>query len=128
MEDDLSAVINERSDIMAGTKQYEPLSFKLAETWIDASAQTQERTAKLGESYIKAFQEGQKASFDLVLGWMKLMRDLRTLSFDYVQESARTGNEALSSLIRVQDEVRHDLKDRFDQQVTEIEKVAKAAK
>jgi hypothetical protein len=113
---------------MAGEKRYETLSFKLAETWIDVSSQAQDRTTKLGESYLKLFQDGQKASFALMQSWMKLTQDLQVLSFDYVQESARTRDETLSGLMRVRDEVQHDLKDRFDQQVNEIERVAKAAK
>ena len=113
---------------MASGTRYESLGFKLAESWIDVSYQAQERTAKLGESYLKAFQEGQKTTFDLTLTWMKLLQGLQTLSFDYLQESAFKGNETLSSLMKVQDEVRHDVRDRVNHQVTEIEKVAKVTK
>ncbi|HEX8992091.1 MAG TPA: hypothetical protein VF784_10485 [Anaerolineales bacterium] len=110
-----------------GTR-YQTLGFKLTEDWIDVSYQAQERAVKLSESYLKVFQDGQKSGFDLVLSWMKHMQELQTLSFGYLQESARTGNEILSGFVRVQDEVRKEVKDRFDHQVTEIEKVAKVTK
>lgn len=113
---------------MASGKRYETLGLKFAETWIDISYEAQERTAKLGESYLTVFQEGQKTSFDLVLAWLKQVQKLQMLSFDYSQESARTSNETLSNFMRVQDEVRHDVKDRVDHQVTEIERVTKASK
>jgi hypothetical protein len=113
---------------MAGEKRYETVGFEFAETWIDMSTKAQERTSKFGESYLKLFQEGQKASFDLMQSWLKLTHDLQSLSFNYAKESARTRDETLSGLMRVQDEVQHDLKNHFDQQVNELEKVAKAAK
>lgn len=113
---------------MTGEKRYETAGFEVMETWMDVSTKAQERTSRLGESYLKLFQEGQKASFDLMQSWMKLTHDLQTLSFDYVKESVRTRDETLSGLMRVRDEVQHDVKNRFDQQVNELEKVSKAAK
>jgi hypothetical protein len=113
---------------MATTKRFENVGFKLSENLVDVSYETQERTARLGESYLKAFQEAQKSRFDMALTWMKRLQELQMLSFEYFQESVRAGNETLSSFMRVQDEVRTDVKNRFDHQVTELERVAKATK
>ena len=103
------------------------VSYAFAETLIETFYATQERTAKVAEAYLKVLQESQKSNRDLALTMLKQMQDVQTLSLEYVRESARTGNEALTDFIRVQDEVQREVKDRFDQGVTEMEKVAKAA-
>lgn len=109
-------------------KRNETFGFKLLEPWIDVTYDVQERTVKLGESYMKVLQEGQKTSFDFVLTGMKQVQELQTLFFDYFQDWARTGNETLTTFIRVQDEVRHDVQDRFEQHVSDLEKTTKVAK
>ena|SRR5947209_17965358 len=112
---------------MTSGKQNGSLGFTLAETWMDVVYETQDRATKLGESYFKVLQDGQKTGYDLAFTFLRQTQELQTLSLNYLRESTRAGNETLASFMRVQDEVRQDVKDRFDKQVTEIEKVAKAA-
>jgi hypothetical protein len=55
------------------------------------------------------------------------MQDMQTLWFDFLRESVRSGNQTFASYLRVQGEVEQSVKDRFEQQVSEIEKVARAS-
>jgi hypothetical protein len=111
---------------MNNGRRYDTAGLKFTETLVDVSHDAQEKTAELRKAYLKAFQETRKTSFDLTLAWLKQMHELQTLSFDYLQEMARANYETISKFGQVQDEIRHDVKESFDHQVTEAEKVAKA--
>jgi hypothetical protein len=104
-----------------------PITFAFAEALIETFYATQERTAQGAEAYLKVLQESQKSNRDLALTMLHQMQEVQRLSLQYIRESARTGNEALTDFIRVQDEVQREVKDRLDKQVTEVEKVAKDA-
>ncbi len=112
---------------MNNGNRYDTVGLKFAETLVDVSFDAQEKTAELRKAYLKAFQEGQKTTFDLTFAWLKQMQELQMLSFDYLQDLGRTNFETVSKLGQVQDEIRHDVKEGFDHQVTEVEKVARPA-
>jgi len=117
----------ERGDVMNSGQRYDTTGIKFAETFVDVSYEAQEKAANLRKAYLKAFQESQKTTFDLAFAWFKQTKELQTLSFDYLQDLARANYETLSKFGQVQDEIRHDVKEKFDHQVTELEKVAEAA-
>lgn len=112
---------------MNNGNRYDTVGLKFAETLVDVSYDAQEKAAELRKAYLKAFQDSQKTTFDLTFAWLKQLQELQTLSFDYVQEMARANYETLSKFGQVQDEIRHDVKENFNHQVSEVEKAAKAA-
>jgi hypothetical protein len=112
---------------MESTGRMDTLGFEFAGAILDGFFATQERTTKMGQAYLQVIQESQKTGRELAHTWLKQTQELQTLSLAYLRESVHTGNEAMSDFIRVQDEVRQEVKDRFDQQMTELEKVSRPA-
>jgi hypothetical protein len=122
------AAHHERGDVMNNGKSYDTLGIKFVETLADVTYEAQEKTAELRKAYLKTMQESQKTTFELAFAWFKQMQELQTLSFDYLQDLARANYETLSKFSQVQDEIRHDVKEGFDHQVSKVEKAGAAAK